>query len=171
MYRDYQQLCHDIIQRIQGTENALPYRDKGVDIDFSIANTSVTFDAVLKTANGKIIVIESKRYEKQPIEQRDVFALWGEMDWLRRTLNTEVEGLFITKSTYRIGAIKAATALGIRVAVCEAEQNVQQFLITFHRYAPHVSGRTNGVVKEHFMQVTTQVVSSSSLHRWRRRKA
>jgi Restriction endonuclease len=143
---DYQKLCHDIIRELQAQQQLTPYKDNGVDVSFSICGTGVTFDAALTDREGDLVVIECKRYKKETkIEQRDVFAFWAEIEWLRRTLNVGVNGIFITGSGYRIGAIKAATALGIEVMVCEPDQTSKGFLLSYHHYDP-VYGKTTGAI-------------------------
>jgi hypothetical protein len=142
--RAYQKLCHDLIQELQSRECLTPYANDGVDIPFEICGTEVTFDAVLKRPNGDLVVIESKRWASE-ITQALLFAFWGELEWLRRTIGVNVDGIFMTKTRYESGAIKTATHMGIKVALCEQDQTMREFLVSFLRFDPD-----KGVVKEHF---------------------
>ncbi|MFN8457917.1 MAG: hypothetical protein U0401_25250 [Anaerolineae bacterium] len=125
--RVYQELCLDIVRELQSDYKLVPYERDGIDITFPLCETEVTFDAVLKDNKGNLVVIESKRYKSKAIEQRDVFAFWSQIEWLQRSLRVAVNGIMVTGSNYRIGAIKAAGHLGISVAVCEPGQTLDRF--------------------------------------------
>jgi hypothetical protein len=133
--REYQKLAHDIVQQLEG-KVWVPYSDDGVDIAFPLFGTMVTFDAVLKAARGDLIVIECKRYADRYIEQHDIFALWAEIECLHRTLNVPVQGIFVTKHKYRIGAIKVAHALNIQLTECAQDQSTSNYVINYLKYDP-----------------------------------
>jgi hypothetical protein len=131
--RDYQKLAHDIIQQLQSEQHLVPYKDDGVDIPFDMAGTTVTFDAVLRSPDGKLVVVECKRYKNRRIQQRDLFAFWGEAEWLRRTKGVPVDGIFVSRYKFQEGAHRAAAGLGIRLAICEQNQSVDNCVIAFQR--------------------------------------
>lgn len=129
----YQKLCRDIIQKSKLKDNLVPYKGNGIDVPLRIGGTEVTFDVVFKNSQGKLVVIECKRW-KNPIKQNELFAFAGLVECLRKELGVSVAGIFVTKTGYQIGAIKYATNMGIDVAVCDQNQSVKHFAIIYKHY-------------------------------------
>ena len=131
----YQKLCRDIIRQLQLQDDLVPYAGDGIDVPFRICGTEVTFDVALQNPQGKLVVVECRRRDA-PTKQEAIFAFWGKVDWLRKALGVEVAGIFVTRHRYQIGAVRAATKMGIDVAVCDQVQSPQEFIISYKHYDP-----------------------------------
>jgi len=133
--RAYQKLCRDIIQHLQHQYDLTPYSGDGIDVPFHVCGTDITFDVVLKDRHrqDRLVVVECKRW-KQPIKRREIAAFAKDVECLRKDLNVEVAGIFVTASRYQFGAIKMASDLEIEVAVCDQYQSPQEFVIVYKHY-------------------------------------
>lgn len=132
---EYQKLCSNIIKELSFKEDLVPYVENGIDVTLNLCGTEVTFDVVLKNPKGKLVVLECKRWNS-PIKQGQLFEFAFKVECLRKELNVDVGGLFVTKTDYQIGAMKVATNTGIDVAVCKENQSLKQFFISYKKYNP-----------------------------------
>ena len=133
--RAYQKLCHDIIRRLQLQDDLVPYEGDGIDVPFRICGTVVSFDVALQNPQGNLVVLECRRW-KYPIKQEALFAFCAKVECLRKDLEVEVAGIFVTRSRYQLGAVKVATQMGISAAVCDQDQSQQEFVILYKHYDP-----------------------------------
>jgi len=149
--RTYQQLCQAIIRELRSEENLIPYSGDGIDVSIPVCGTNVSFDVALTSSRGKLVVVECRRWEAA-IKQEALFAFLGKVLCLRKELEVEVEGIFVTRKNYQKGAIKIATAMDIKIAVCEQDQPSDEFIISFKQYDPQqarTKHKTYGHIKSH----------------------
>jgi hypothetical protein len=131
--RERQQLCAEIIKELRSQENLTPYSGDGIDISISMCGTIVSLDVALKNPDGGLLVVECRRWKK-PIQQEALFAFLAKLECLRNTLKVDVEGVFVTRRGYQLGALKMATKMGIGLAICEQDQSSKEFTVAFKRY-------------------------------------
>jgi len=156
--RAYQELCRDIIRHLQFQDDLVPYSGDGIDIPFQICGTDVTFDVALKDPQGKLVVVECKRW-KYPIKRKEIAAFAFDVECLRKDFEVEVAGIFVTKSRYQSGAIKMATRVGVDVAVCDQNQSPQEFVISYKRYDP----QREAIIQNVKAQLTGSIRPSGAL--------
>jgi hypothetical protein len=143
--RDYQVFCRNILQILSDRGGLLPYEDDGIDVSFEMGGTTWTLDIALRDSEGKIVVAECKRWQ-DPIKQEHIAAFAYKVELLRKQTGGNVAGIFFTKTKYQIGAVKAAAGAGIEVAVCDQDQSLQQFVLSYQKYDPEREARLQKVL-------------------------
>src|SRR3990172_2701646 len=132
--REYQVLARNILQTLAGG-GLFPYSDDGIDVPFEMGGTTWTLDVALKDSIGAIVVVECKRWQ-EPIKQEHIAGFAYKVELLRKETGKRVAGMFFTSAKYQIGAVKAAAGAGVEVAICNQDQSLQQFTLSFQKYDP-----------------------------------
>jgi hypothetical protein len=132
--REYQVLARNILQTLAG-QGLVPYSDDGIDVPFEMGGTTWTLDVALKDSEGNIVVAECKRWQ-EPIKQGHIAEFAYKVELLREETDKRVAGVFFTRTKYQIGAVKAAPYRGVKVAICNQDQSLQQYTLSFQKYDP-----------------------------------
>jgi hypothetical protein len=102
---------------------------------YAILSTPTFTRAENLMAKGKATGV-NREYQKlaHDIVQQLEGKVW--IECLHRTLNVPVQGIFVTKHKYRIGAIKVAHALNIQLTECAQDQSTSNYVINYLKYDP-----------------------------------
>jgi hypothetical protein len=159
--RDYQVSCHNILQ-VVSKRRLQPYSGDGIDVKFdNLGGTKgVTFDIALKDSKNNIIVAECRRRTNK-VKQEDMFAFARKVELLRKHTNSEVAGVFFTKSQYQIGALMHADWSGIEIAVFGQDQSPLNFVLAYQRYDPKREARLQEILA-HITETATATASFSA---------
>jgi len=143
--RDYQILGRSIVQVLNRQEGLIPYEGDGIDVPFKMGGTTWTLDIALKSCDGSKIVVGECRRWAYSIEQEHIAAFAYKVELLRKHSGKEVAGIYLTKTRYRIGAVKAAAGAGIEIAICGQDQSPENFVLSYQRYDPKREARFQNV--------------------------
>lgn len=100
-----------------------------------MGGTTWSLDIALRAADGSVIVAECRRWQG-PVKQEHVAAFAYKVELLRKLLGTKIAGVFFVRKRAQIGAVRAATGAGIRLAVCEQAQPLDAFSLAFNSCDP-----------------------------------
>ena len=139
--RDYQILGLSIVQVLSRQEGLIPYEGDGIDVPFEMGGSTWTLDIALKNLDDSKIVVGECRRWAYPIEQEHIAAFAYKVELLRKHSGKEVAGVYLTKTHYRIGAVKAAAGAGIEIAICGQNQSPENFVLTYQKYDPKREAR------------------------------
>lgn len=129
--RQYQVACRDVL-KFRNTE-LVPWLDDGIDVPFDLRDTRWTFDVALRDPSGALLVAECRR-TTSPVKQEAIASFADKLRSLRRTLGIPVTGIFLTKTSHQIGAVRKGQYDRIRLAILEGGAVPPGFHITFLRY-------------------------------------
>jgi hypothetical protein len=124
-------LARDVL--VHRDASLTPYSGEGIDVPFPVGGTTWTIDVALRAPNGDILVAECRR-RADPVKQEDVAAFAYKVELLRQQLGVSVAGVFLTKTSHQLGAVKVGQFEDITMAVLGEGQVPPGFSIVFHRY-------------------------------------
>jgi len=129
--RAYQVTCRDVLTHRQ--PDLLPWRDDGIDVAFSLPDTTWTFDVALATPGGSIVVAECRR-TVGPVKQEDVGAFALKAESLRQASAHPVSAFFFTKTAHQLGAVRVGQFYGVEVAILAEDAQPPGFNLIFLTY-------------------------------------
>ncbi len=129
--RQYQISCRDVL--IFRDPTLVPWWADGIDVSFKLSDTEWTLDVALKAPSGDLVVAECRR-TTGAVKQEDVAAFAYKVEALRKVLGIPVAGIFMTKSSHQLGAVRVGQFNGITLAVLAEDAAPPGFDITFLRY-------------------------------------
>jgi len=127
---DYQELCKKIIFALRNEfPDLVPYLGDGIDVPLKMGGTTWTLDLALWNCKGVFIVVECKRWTTR-IKQGHIAEFAYKLELLRKYFNGDVVGIFVAKTDYQIGAVKAAKEANVELFIIPETQSEENFILS-----------------------------------------
>lgn len=126
--RKYQITCRDVLT--QQHPELVPWSHDGIDIGFSLSDTTWTFDIALRAPDGSPVVAECRRIASS-VKQGDVAQFALEVESLRRSIGKPVSAFFFAKTAHQLGAVRVGQYWGIKIAILDENAQPSSCNLTF----------------------------------------
>jgi hypothetical protein len=142
--REYQVTCRDVLMFRDST--LVQWESDGIDTQFPLPDTNWSVDVALRrTPGGELVVAECRR-TANAVKQEDVAAFAYKVELLRKSLATDVAGVFMTKTGHQIGAVRVGQFNGIDLVILSEDATPPGFNITFLRYDAERESKMHDIV-------------------------
>jgi hypothetical protein len=141
--REYQVACRDVL--IHRDSRLVPWEGDGIDIPFSLPDSTWTFDVALKAPDDSIVVAECRR-TSGPVKQEDIAAFALKVESLRRASGHPVSAHFFTKTSHQLGAVRVGQYYGVQVAILDEDARPPFFNLVFFKYDPDRDRRLRHII-------------------------